>query len=163
MGRRLDDSDPPPPLAKNDKAAAPASHGPPPPLTVGRKNPSNCRSAKGRRRPLGDRHRQALRPKRACSRTTPGFTSTAEARKSQITYIDGDEGRAPVSGVPHRTNSPSTGISSRPATCSCTVSCRRRLRRADFDYRVTRHTMVHDQNEPFSFNGFRRDAPSNVP
>ncbi|MFX4531915.1 citrate/2-methylcitrate synthase, partial [Acinetobacter baumannii] len=29
--------------------------------------------------------------------------------------------------------------------------------RADFEYRVTRHTMVHDQMNRF-FTGFRRDA-----
>ncbi len=29
--------------------------------------------------------------------------------------------------------------------------------KADFDYRVTRHTMVHDQMNRF-FTGFRRDA-----
>ena len=54
-------------------------------------------------------------------------------------------------------SSPSTATSSRPATCCSTANCRPPAQKADFDYRVTHHTMVHEQMSRF-FQGFRRDA-----
>ena len=52
---------------------------------------------------------------------------------------------------------PSTPTSSRSATCCCTANCRRRQQMADFEHRITHHTMVHEQLRRF-FRGFRRDA-----
>jgi citrate synthase len=85
----------------------------------------------------------------------PGFTSTA-ACESDITFIDGDKGILLHRGYPIEQLAekgdflevcylllygelPSTG------------------QKSDFDSRVTRHTMVHEQMQ-FLFRGFRRDA-----
>ena len=85
----------------------------------------------------------------------PGFTSTA-ACESQITYIDGDEGILLYRGYP---------IEQLAEHCDFLEICYLLLygelptaaQKADFDYRVTRHTMVHEQLNRF-FQGFRRDA-----
>ena len=85
----------------------------------------------------------------------PGFTSTA-ACESAITYIDGDKGELlhrgyPIEQLAHQSHYlelcylllygelPSEG------------------QLADFESRVTRHTMVHEQLHNF-FRGFRRDS-----
>src|SRR6266849_5853664 len=62
----------------------------------------------------------------------PGYTSTASC-ESKITYIDGDEGILLYGELPTATQ------------------------KHDFDYLVTRHTMVHEQMSRF-YQGFRRDA-----
>src|SRR5246127_1235793 len=85
----------------------------------------------------------------------PGFTSTAST-ESQITYIDGDEGVLLYRGYP---------IDELAEHGDFLETCYLLLytdlptasQKADFDYRVTRHTMVHEQMTRF-FNGFRRDA-----
>ena len=85
----------------------------------------------------------------------PGFTSTASA-DSKITYIDGDEGLLLYRGYP---------IEQLADRCDFLETCYLLLygelptatQRADFDYRITRHTMVHEQIARF-FQGFRRDA-----
>src|SRR5216684_2089044 len=64
----------------------------------------------------------------------PGFTSTGSCQ-SKITYIDGDAGILEYRGYP----------------------IEQLAQKADFDYRVTHHTMVHEQMARF-FQGFRRDA-----
>jgi citrate synthase len=85
----------------------------------------------------------------------PGFTSTAST-ESKITYIDGDEGVLLYRGYP---------IDQLAEHGDFLESCYLLLygelpttaQKADFDYRVTRHTMVHEQMARF-YQGFRRDA-----
>src|SRR5450830_2065996 len=85
----------------------------------------------------------------------PGFTSTASC-ESKITYIDGDEGILLYRGYP---------IDQLAEHGDFLETCYLLLygelptpqQKADFDYRVTRHTMVHEQMARF-FQGFRRDA-----
>jgi citrate synthase len=85
----------------------------------------------------------------------PGFMSTA-ACNSTITYIDGDKGELLYRGYP---------IEQLAVNCDYLEVCYLLLngelpdaaQRADFDYRVTHHTMVHEQMTRF-FQGFRRDA-----
>jgi citrate synthase len=85
----------------------------------------------------------------------PGFTSTAST-DSKITYIDGDAGVLLYRGYP---------IEQLAEHGDFLESCHLLLygelpttqQKAEFDRRVTRHTMVHEQMSRF-FNGFRRDA-----
>jgi citrate synthase len=85
----------------------------------------------------------------------PGFTSTAST-ESQITFIDGDEGVLLYRGYP---------IDQLAEHGDFLETCYLLLygelptvpQKADFVYRVTRHTMVHEQMARF-FTGFRRDA-----
>ena len=85
----------------------------------------------------------------------PGFTSTA-ACESAITYIDGDKGELLHRGYP---------IEQLANKSSYLEMCYLLLygelpnasQLADFEGRVTRHTMVHEQMHNF-FRGFRRDA-----
>ena len=85
----------------------------------------------------------------------PGFTSTA-ACESEITFIDGDKGELLHRGYP---------IEQLAAKSSYLEVCFLLLygelptadQLADFEGRVTRHTMVHEQMHYF-FRGFRRDA-----
>ncbi|HKH33077.1 MAG TPA: citrate/2-methylcitrate synthase, partial [Beijerinckiaceae bacterium] len=85
----------------------------------------------------------------------PGFTSTA-ACESQITYIDGDEGILLYRGFPIEQLAEHGDFLE---TCYLLLygELPTASQKADFDYRVTRHTMVHDQMNRF-FQGFRRDA-----
>ncbi|MBA3478883.1 MAG: citrate (Si)-synthase [Lautropia sp.] len=85
----------------------------------------------------------------------PGFMSTA-ACESEITYIDGDKGELLYRGYP---------IEQIAVHCDYLDTCYLLLHgelptseeKADFDYRVTHHTMIHEQMNRF-FAGFRRDA-----
>ena len=85
----------------------------------------------------------------------PGFTSTAST-ESKITYIDGDADVLLYRGYP---------IDQLAEHGDFLETCHLLLygelptasQKADFDYRVTRHTMVQEQMTRF-FNGFRRDA-----
>ena len=85
----------------------------------------------------------------------PGFTSTASC-ESKITFIDGDEGILLHRGYP---------IDQLAEHGDFLEVCYLLLygelptasQKADFDYRVTRHTMVHEQMSRF-FTGFRGDA-----
>ncbi len=85
----------------------------------------------------------------------PGFMSTA-ACESEITYIDGDKGELLYRGYP---------IEQIAVNCDYLDTCYLLLhgelptpdQKADFDYRVTHHTMIHEQMNRF-FAGFRRDA-----
>ena len=85
----------------------------------------------------------------------PGFTSTAST-ESEITYIDGDEGVLLYRGYPIDQLAEHGDFLE---TCYLLLygELPTAAQKADFDYRVTRHTMVHDQMNRF-FNGFRRDA-----
>jgi citrate synthase len=85
----------------------------------------------------------------------PGFTSTASC-ESDITYIDGDEGILLYRGFP---------IDQLAEYGDFLETCYLLLygelptsaQKNDFDNRVTRHTMLHEQMSRF-FTGFRRDA-----
>src|SRR5918993_1528478 len=85
----------------------------------------------------------------------PGFTSTA-ATESKITYIDGDQGILLYRGYPIDQLAEHGDFLE---TCYLLLygELPTAAQKADFDYRVTRHTMVHDQMNRF-FTGFRRDA-----
>ena len=85
----------------------------------------------------------------------PGFTSTASC-ESKITYIDGDEGVLLYRGYPIEQLAEKGDFLE---TCYLMLfgTLPTAAQKADFDYRVTRHTMVHDQMNRI-FTGFRRDA-----
>src|SRR3974390_1976579 len=85
----------------------------------------------------------------------PGFTSTASF-ESKITYIDGDEGVLLYRGVPIEQIAEHGDFLE---TCYLLLygELPTATQKADFDYRVPRHTMVHEQMSRF-FQGFRRDA-----
>ena len=85
----------------------------------------------------------------------PGFLSTASC-DSKITYIDGDKGELLYRGYP---------IEQLAENCDFLDTCHLLLygdlpnatQKADFDDRVTQHTMVNEQMQ-FFLRGFRRDA-----
>ncbi|MGO9005094.1 MAG: citrate synthase [Beijerinckiaceae bacterium] len=85
----------------------------------------------------------------------PGYSSTASC-ESKITYIDGDKGVLLYRGYP---------IEQIAEHCDFLETAYLLLygelpngaEKADFDHRVTRHTMVNEQMARF-FQGFRRDA-----
>ncbi len=85
----------------------------------------------------------------------PGFTSTA-ACESAITYIDGDKGELLHRGYPIEQLAEK---SSYLEVCFLLLygELPTAAQLADFESRVTRHTMVHEQMHQF-FRGFRRDA-----
>src|SRR5512134_1534300 len=85
----------------------------------------------------------------------PGFTSTASC-ESQITYIDGDAGVLLYRGYPIEQLAEHGDFLE---TCYLLLygELPTAAQKSDFDYRVTRHTMVHEQMMRF-FQGFRRDA-----
>ena len=85
----------------------------------------------------------------------PGFTSTASC-ESKITYIDGDEGVLLYRGYPIEQLA-ENGDFLETAYLMLFGELPSSAQKADFDYRVTRHTMVNDQMNRF-FQGFRRDA-----
>jgi citrate synthase len=85
----------------------------------------------------------------------PGFTSTA-ACESAITFIDGDKGELLYRGYPIEQLAEDSSFIE-----VCYLLLYGELPNAtqlhDFEHRVTRHTMVHEQMHNF-FRGFRRDA-----
>ena len=85
----------------------------------------------------------------------PGFTSTASC-ESTITYIDGDEGELLYRGYPIEQLAEKSHFLE-----VCYLLLYGELPDAtqmeDFETRVTRHTMLHEQMQYF-FRGFRRDA-----
>src|SRR6202171_5677095 len=85
----------------------------------------------------------------------PGYTSTGSC-ESKITYIDGDEGVLLYRGYPIEQLAEHGDFLE---TCYLLLDGELPTpsQKADFDYRVTRHTMVHEQMSRF-FQGFRRDA-----
>ena len=85
----------------------------------------------------------------------PGFTSTA-ACESKITFIDGDEGVLLHRGFPIDQLAEHGDFLE---VCYLLLygELPTKAQKDDFDYRVTRHTMVHEQMSRF-FTGFRRDA-----
>jgi citrate synthase len=85
----------------------------------------------------------------------PGYTSTGSC-ESKITYIDGDEGILLYRGYPIEQLAENGDFLE---TCYLLLygELPTAQQKADFDYRVTRHTMIHEQMSRF-FQGFRRDA-----
>jgi citrate synthase len=85
----------------------------------------------------------------------PGYTSTGSC-ESKITYIDGDEGILLYRGYPIEQLAEHGDFLE---TCYLLLygDLPTAAQKADFDNRVTRHTMVHEQMSRF-YQGFRRDA-----
>ncbi|WP_375569408.1 citrate synthase [Ahrensia marina] len=85
----------------------------------------------------------------------PGFTSTGSC-ESEITYIDGDKGVLLHRGYPIDQLAEHGDFLE---TCYLLLygELPTSAQKADFDNRVTRHTMLHEQMARF-FTGFRRDA-----
>ncbi|MBI5129818.1 MAG: citrate (Si)-synthase [Rhodopseudomonas palustris] len=85
----------------------------------------------------------------------PGFTSTASCQ-SKITYIDGDAGVLEYRGYPIEQLAQQGDFLE---TCYLLLygELPTKEQKEDFDLRITRHTMVHEQMARF-FQGFRRDA-----
>ena len=85
----------------------------------------------------------------------PGFTSTASC-ESKITYIDGDQGILLYRGYPIDQLAEHGDFLE---TCYLLLygELPTATQKSDFDLRVTRHTMIHEQMTKF-FTGFRRDA-----
>ncbi|HEV7275401.1 MAG TPA: citrate synthase [Devosiaceae bacterium] len=85
----------------------------------------------------------------------PGFTSTA-ATDSSITYIDGDKGELLYRGYPIDQLAEHSNYLE---VCYLLLygELPDKAQLADFEERVTRHTMLHEQMHYF-YRGFRRDA-----
>jgi citrate synthase len=85
----------------------------------------------------------------------PGFTSTA-ACESSITYIDGDEGILLYRGYPIDQLAEHGNFME---TCYVLLygDLPSKTQLAEFEQKITYHTMVHEQLAQF-FRGFRRDA-----
>jgi citrate synthase len=85
----------------------------------------------------------------------PGFTSTASC-SSTITYIDGDKGELLYRGYPIEQLADK---SHHLEVCYLLLygELPNAQQMLDFETRVTKHTMVHEQMQYF-FRGFRRDA-----
>jgi citrate synthase len=85
----------------------------------------------------------------------PGFTSTASC-KSEITFIDGDEGTLLHRGYPIEQLADNGNFIE-----TCYLLLNGELPNAaqleEFETAITRHTMLHEQMNRF-FHGFRRDA-----
>ncbi|MCC2112511.1 MAG: citrate (Si)-synthase, partial [Hyphomicrobiales bacterium] len=85
----------------------------------------------------------------------PGFTSTASCA-SKITYIDGDEGVLLYRGYPIEELAENGDFLE---TCYLLLygELPTKQQKEDFDFRVTHHTMIHEQMSRL-YSGFRRDA-----
>ncbi|AOZ69028.1 citrate (Si)-synthase [Rhodobacter xanthinilyticus] len=85
----------------------------------------------------------------------PGFTSTA-ACESAITYIDGDKGELLYRGYPIDQLAEKSHYLE---VCYLLLNGElpNKQQMEDFENRITRHTMLHEQIQYF-FRGFRRDA-----
>jgi citrate synthase len=85
----------------------------------------------------------------------PGFTSTASC-ESSITFIDGDKGELLYRGYPI---DQLANDSHYLEVCYLLLNGElpNKTELEDFEYRITRHTMVHEQMHNF-FRGFRRDS-----
>src|SRR5690606_15247277 len=85
----------------------------------------------------------------------PGFTSTASC-ESKITYIDGEQGILLHRGYPIEQLAEQGDFLE---VCYLLLygELPTKAQKEDFDQRVTRHTMLHEQMSRF-FTGFRRDA-----
>ena len=78
----------------------------------------------------------------------PGFTSTA-ACDSTITYIDGDKGELMYRGYPIEQLADEIQLPRSLLSAALRRTAEQPRRCEDFDQRVTRHTMVHEQMHLF--------------
>jgi citrate synthase len=85
----------------------------------------------------------------------PGFTSTASCQ-SAITYIDGDEGILLHRGYPIDQLAEQSSFME-VAYLLLHGDLPKKKELEEFDYTISRHTMVHEQLASF-YTGFRRDA-----
>jgi citrate synthase len=85
----------------------------------------------------------------------PGYTSTASC-ESKITFIDGEEGILLHRGYPIEQLA-EYGDFLEVCYLLLYGELPTKAEKEDFDFRVTHHTMVHEQMSKF-FSGFRRDA-----
>ncbi|MFN4290779.1 MAG: citrate synthase [Permianibacter sp.] len=85
----------------------------------------------------------------------PGFMATA-ACESKITYIDGDAGVLQYRGYPIEQLAEKSDFLE-TAYLLVNGELPNKAQLDDWKYRITHHTMVHDQMSRF-FSGFRRDA-----
>ena len=85
----------------------------------------------------------------------PGFMATA-ACESKITYIDGDAGVLQYRGFPIEQLAEKSDFLE-TAYLLVNGELPNKAQLDDWKYRITHHTMVHDQMSRF-FSGFRRDA-----
>ena len=85
----------------------------------------------------------------------PGFMATA-ACESKITYIDGDAGVLQYRGYPIEQLAEKSDFLE-TAYLLVNGELPNKTQLDDWKYRITHHTMVHDQMSRF-FSGFRRDA-----
>ncbi|NVO16249.1 MAG: citrate (Si)-synthase [Rhodoplanes sp.] len=85
----------------------------------------------------------------------PGFTSTASC-ESKITYVDGDEGVLLYRGYPIE-HLAERGDFLETSYLLLYGDLPTAAEKKDFDFRITRHTMIHEQMVRF-YQGFRRDA-----
>jgi citrate synthase len=85
----------------------------------------------------------------------PGFTSTGSCQ-SKITYIDGDQGVLLYRGYPIEQLA-EQGVFLETCYLLLYGELPTKAQKEDFDFRITHHTMVHEQMRSF-FQAFRRDA-----
>jgi citrate synthase len=85
----------------------------------------------------------------------PGYTSTGSC-ESAITYIDGDKGVLLYRGYPIEQIA-EHGDFLETSYLLLYGELPNAVQKKDFDYRITRHTMVHEQLARF-FSGLRRDS-----
>ena len=85
----------------------------------------------------------------------PGYKSTASC-ESALTYIDGEEGVLLHRGYPIGQLAENSSFME-VAYLLLNGELPKQQELDDFDYTITRHTMVHDQLRQF-YQGFRRDA-----
>ncbi len=85
----------------------------------------------------------------------PGFTSTASC-ESALTYIDGEEGVLLHRGYPIGQLAEDSSFME-VAYLLLNGELPQQTELDDFNYTITRHTMLHDQLRQF-YQGFRRDA-----
>ena len=115
---------------------------------------SPIRCSKDRSAPTSSTSASSM-PRPASSPTIPASPRPRRARARSPTST---ATRASCSTAAIRsTSSPSSRRSWKSPICCSTATCRARPELDDFNYTITRHTMVHEQLATF-FRGFRRDA-----
>jgi citrate synthase len=99
---------------------------------------------------------QALRPDRACSPTIPASPRRrAASRRSPISTAT--RASCSIAAIPIEQLAEHGDFLESLLPAALRRAADGKAQKADFDYRVTRHTMVHEQMARF-FQGFRRDA-----
>ncbi len=86
----------------------------------------------------------------------PGFVNTAACR-SAITYIDGDAGHPALPRLPDRAARRAVDVPRDHLPAHLRRAARRPTELEEFDQRIRRHTLLHEELKRF-FEGFPRDA-----